>query len=143
ISYAYDNAGRLITLTEPTATVNFAYSGNTGNVSSASVSGGEATTYGYNGSLQISSQWTGAVAGTVSRTFDNNFWVASQAVAGAANVAYTHDNDGFVTKAGSLTVKRAASTGLVTGSTLSSTTDARVNNTFAELTSYTGKFQTT
>src|SRR5439155_5611054 len=97
ISYAYDNAGRLITLTEPTATVNFAYSGNTGNVSSASVSGGEATTYGYNGSLQISSQWTGAVAGTVSRTFDNNFWVASQAVAGAANVAYTHDNDGFVT----------------------------------------------
>ena len=143
ISYAYDSAGRLITLTAPTETVNFAYSGTTGNLSSASVSGGEAITYGYNGSLRISSQWTGTVAGTVSSSFDNNFWVASQAVAGSANVAYTHDNDGFVTKVGSLTIKRSATTGLVTGSTLGSTTDTRAANTFAELTSYTGKFQTT
>ena len=143
VAYSYDKAGRLTGVTVPTATLHYAYSTTTGNMSSASVTGGEAIAFGYNGPLPTSSKWTGTVAGTVSRTYDNNFWVKSQGVATGTTVNYTHDNDGLATKVGALTLTRNPNTGLVTATTLASATDSRASNTFKELTSYTAKYTTT
>jgi RHS repeat-associated protein len=143
ITYAYDKAGRLTGLTAPTETLHYTYSATTGNLITATVTGGEGITYGYNGPLPTSSKWTGTVAGTVSRAYDNNFWIKSQGVTGNTTVNYTHDTDGLTTKAGALTITRNVNTGIVTATTLASTTDSRATNAFKELTSYTAKYTTT
>lgn len=143
VTYAYDKAGRLTGSTAPTTTLHFAYNTTTGNLSSASVTAGEGITYGYNGPLPTSSKWTGPVAGTVTRTYDNNFWIKSQGATGGVTVTFTHDNDGLATKVGALTLARDINTGVVTATTLSSATDSRVTNTFKELMSYTANYTTT
>jgi RHS repeat-associated protein len=142
IGFKYDTAGRLGSLIAPTETVNFAYSATTGNLASAAIPSGESIAYGYNGPLLTSSTWTGTMAGSVSRTFNNNFWVASQSLNGANTINFTSDNDGLVTKAGAMTITNNPN-GLITATALGSVTDARIYNTFGELTGYTAKYKTT
>jgi RHS repeat-associated protein len=146
IALGYDSAGRVSSKTTPTETVNYTYDATSGNLSSASISGGEAIAYGYNGPLPVSSTWTGTIAGSVSEAYNNNFWVTSESINGGSTVAFTYDKDGLVTKAGSLVVSHN-SNGLITGTTLgttaSSAIDARTYDTFGELTGFTGKYKTT
>ena len=63
ITFGYDRAGRLSSTTTPTETISYAYDSTTGNLSSASIGGGEALAYGYNGPLPTSSALTGTVGG--------------------------------------------------------------------------------
>jgi RHS repeat-associated protein len=139
ITFGYDSAGRLSSTATPSETINYSYDATTGNLTGAAVSGGESVAYGYNGPLPISSALTGTVAGTVSRTFNNNFWVASQSLNSANTVNFTHDNDGLLTKAGTLTVKRDSKVGFVTGTTLGVISDSFRYNTFGDFVGYTAK----
>jgi len=141
IQFGYDSAGRLSSVTTPTETVSYSYDASTGNLSSASISGGEALTYGYNGSLPTSSALTGTVAGTVSRTYNNNFWVASESINGGNTVNFTYDKDGLLTKAGTLTLKLDPKDRLITGTTLGNASDSRTYSTFGELSGYTAKYK--
>ena len=143
ITFKYDTADRLSAIVAPTETVNYAYNATTGNLASASIPSGEAIAYGYNGPLPISSTWTGKVAGSVSRTFNNNFWMASQSLNGANTINLTYDNDGLVTKVGAMTITNDPTNGLITGTTLGNVTDTSTYNTFGELTGYTAKYKTT
>lgn len=143
IEYGYDSAGRLNSTTTPTETVNYAYDSTTGNLGGASITGGEAIAYGYNGPLPTSSTWTGTVAGSVSRTYNNNFWVASQNINSGTTIAFTYDNDGLLTNAGTLVLKHNAKDGLITGTTLGHATDARSYDSFGEFTGLTAKYKTT
>jgi RHS repeat-associated protein len=143
IKFNYDTAGRLSQVVAPTETVNLAYNATTGNLASASIPSGESIAYGYNGPLPTSSTWSGTVAGSVSRTFNNNFWTASQSLNGANTINFTYDNDGLVTKAGAMTITNDPNNGLITATTLGSVTDTRIYNTFGELTGYTAKYKTT
>ena len=139
ISFDYDTGGRVSSIVTPTETINYAYNSTTGNLSSASISG-EALAYGYNGPLPISTDWTGTVAGTVGRTYNDNFWIASATINGANAIDYTYDNDGLVTKAGALTVTNNTQNGLITGTTLGSANDTRTYDSFGELTGYTASY---
>ena len=143
INFGYDSAGRLSSTTTPTENITYTYDSTTGNLNSASITGGEALAYGYDGPLPTSSTLTGTVAGTVSRTYNNNFWVASESINGGNTINLTFDKDGLLTKSGSLTLKRDPKDGLVTGTTLGSATDTRKYSTFGELTGYTAKYTTT
>ena len=143
VNYNYDVAGRVKSLVTPGATFNFTYNSTTGNLTRASVSGGEVITYSYNGPLPTSSTWTGPVAGTVTRTYNNNFWVTSLSLNGSNTAAFTYDQDGLMSKAGALTLNHNAKTALYTGSTLAMANDTVIYNAFAETSSYTAKFGTT
>jgi RHS repeat-associated protein len=143
IQFGYDSAGRLGSTTTPSATTTYSYDSTTGLVSSASIMNGEALAFGYNGSLQTSWALTGTVAGTVGRTYDNNYWISSESVSGGSTIDFTRDKDGMITKAGSLTIKLNSKDGLITGTTLGSATDARTYDAFGELTSDTAKYGTT
>jgi len=136
IDYGYDDAGRLSSITAPSLTESYTYDSNTGNPSTAG-RGSEHITYSYNGPLPTKTTWKGTVAGSVSRSYDNNFWVKSRSVSGGLSLTLQRDNDGLLTKAGALTIKRSASTGLVTGTTLGVATDTRTYNSFGELNGYT------
>jgi len=143
INNIYDSAGRLSSVVTPTETVDYTYDATTGNLAGAAISGGEAIAYAYNGPLPTSSTWSGTVAGSVARTFDNNFWVNSQSLNGDNTVNFTRDNDGLTTKAGSLVIRRNATNELITGTSLGSVTDALTYDAFGELTGYTAKYKTT
>ncbi len=143
VTFNYDTAGRLSSITAPTETVNYAYNATTGNLASATIPSGESIAYGYNGPLPTSSTWSGTVAGSVSRTFNNNFWMASLSLDGANTINFTYDNDDLVTKAGAMTITNDPNNGLIAATTLGSVTDMRGYNTFGELTGYTAKYKTT
>lgn len=135
INYGYDTAGRLISLGTPTGTTTLTYDSTTGDLATAA-RGVEHTAYSYDGPLPTMSTLTGTVAGSVSRTYDNNFWVTAETINGTSSMAFQHDNDGLLTKAGSLTIARNSQNGLITGATLGLTTDSRTYNTFGELIGY-------
>jgi RHS repeat-associated protein len=140
ITYSYDGAGRLSSLKTPTETVGYGYN-TEGNLSTATISGrGQAIAYTYNGPLLTSAKWSGAIAGAVSRTFDDNFWVASASINGGNTVNYTHDKDGLVTAAGLLTVNHNVN-GLLTTTALGSVTDSRSYDEFGELIGYSAQSQ--
>ena len=143
IKYGYDSAGRLATTTTPTETINYSFDGTTGNLNSASITAGEAMAFGYNGPLPISATWTGTVAGSVTRSYDNNFWITSESINNSNTINFTHDNDGLLTKAGALTLKLDPKDGLIKGTTLGSVTDTRTYDTYGEMTGLTAKYKTT
>ena len=136
ISFDYDDAGRVSSVVAPTETIDYSYSSTTGNLDSASITSGEALAYGYNGPLHTSTKWTGTIDGTVGYAYNDNFWITSETINGANEIAYAYDNDGLVTKAGAMTVANNAKNGLVTGTTLDSATDTRTYDSFDELTGY-------
>jgi RHS repeat-associated protein len=136
ITYGYDTAGRISSITTPTGTNTFTYNSTTGNLAVAANSV-EHITYSYNGPLPAGSAWSGTVAGSVGRTYNNNFWPVSQSINGANTINFTYDNDGLVTAAGLLTISRSATNGLISGTTLGVVTDNRTYNSFGELMTYT------
>jgi RHS repeat-associated protein len=143
VNYNYDSTGRLSSLVIPGSTLNFGYDANSGQPLNASVAGGEAISYSYNGPLLTSSSWSGTVAGSVGYAYNNNFWVTSQTVNGGNSVAYTYDNDGLAKKAGSITVNHNAATGFYTGSTLGHAVDTvAYDKVFGEPTAHIAKFGT-
>ncbi len=143
LNYAYDAAGRRQTLTVPNGAYSYGYHATTGKLSSIGAPGGGTLSYAYDGSLLTGVTWAGAVAGSLSNVYDNNFRITSQSVNGANTVTFTRDNDGLLTGAGSLTITRNAQNGLVTGAGLSNVTDTRGYNTFGELTGYNAAFNAT
>src|SRR4051812_17196843 len=88
ISYDYDTAGRLTTTTFPTGVISSTFDGS-GRVATISGPTGVGLTFGYDGSLMQSVAWSGAVTGTLSRTFDSDFRLASERVNGGPPVAFT------------------------------------------------------
>ncbi|MDX1649567.1 MAG: hypothetical protein R3263_06910 [Myxococcota bacterium] len=96
----YDAAGRLATVTTPRGTTTQSYDATTGNISFLVAPGGEALAFGYDGSLVTSTTWSGTINGTVSQTYDADFRVATQTVAGSTTETFAYDDDGLLTAAG-------------------------------------------
>src|SRR5208283_4270160 len=133
VRFGYDSAGRLSSTTTPTKTINYSYDSTTGNLSAASIGGGEALAYGYNGPLPTSSTLTGTVAGSVSRTYNNNFWVTSESINGGNTVQFAYDNDGLLTRAGPMAVSHDLQDfGLINRTALARAVDTRAYNAFGE-----------
>jgi RHS repeat-associated protein len=147
IAFTYDSAGRLWTTTYPSVngnvTVTRTYSPTTGQLTGVTTSDGQSLAYGYDGSLLKSTTWSGNVAGSVSRTYNNDFRVASESVNGANSVAYGYDNDGLLTSADGLTITRDATNGMITDTTLGGVTDHRTYDSFGQVAAYEAKFGAT
>lgn len=133
VTLGYDGAGRLATLDFSRGRITYTYDPMTGKLASVGSPDGVTLTYTYDGSLLTRTTWTGPVAGTVERTYDNDFRVISEKVNGETPVTYQYDADGLLIRAGDLTITRDPQTGLVTGTTLGVVTTADVYNAFGEL----------
>jgi YD repeat-containing protein len=147
IVFTYDSAGRLWTTTYPSVngnvTVTRTYSSTTGKLTGVTTSDGQSLAYGYDGKLLTSTTWSGNVAGSVSRTYNNDFRVATESVNGTNSVTFGYDNDGLLTNVDGLTLTRDPTNGLVTDSTLGQVTDHRTYDSFGKLASYEAKFGST
>ena len=143
IAFAYDSAGRVTTLTTPSAVTHYAYDAVTGNLTSATVTGGEKLTYGYNGPLLASSALSGSIHGTVGRSYDDNFAISSETINGANAVNFAYDDDELLTQAGSLQLAYSSTNALLTGSILGSTTDSRTYDEYGDLAGYSSSYGST
>jgi len=83
------------------------------------------------------------VVGTVTRTYDADFRLATEAVTGGQTVTFQYDSDSLLTAAGALSISRSAATGFVTGSTLGGISDSRTYDSFGDEQTYSASFGTT
>jgi len=119
VDLGYDTAGRLSTVTSPRGTSSYTYNATTGNLATITSPDNVTLGYAFDGSLLTETSWSGAVQGSVTRSYNNDFRITSRAVNGAA-VAFSYDADGLLTQAGDLAIARNAASGFIDGTTLGS-----------------------
>lgn len=133
LDYVYNNVkGRLTSLIIPRGSYTYGYDATTGQMNSIISPDGGVLNYTYDGFLPLTETTTGTISGSVSHSYDNNFWVTGIAVNGTA-VTYGYDNDGLITNAGALTLTRDVQNGLLKGTTLGSISTNHTYNGFGEL----------
>ncbi len=114
VVFGYETAtGRPSTVTFDRGQLVFGYHASTGMLNSITAPGSNTLSFTYDGSLPTSVTWAGAVAGSVGVTFNTDLRVSSQTVNGANSVTFGYDNDGVLTLAGALGLKRHAQHGLL------------------------------
>jgi RHS repeat-associated protein len=139
LRFSYDHARRLSALTLPDGPMSYVYEAATGKLSHVTTPDGDALAYGYVGALLAQTTWTGAVAGSVQWTYDNDFRVAAVSVNNADPITFQYDADSLLTRAGALTLSRHPQNGLLTGTTLGSVTSSLSYNGFGEMASSTAQ----
>ena len=148
VTMGYDSSGRMRTVTLPTGTETLGYSATTGRLTSATGPYGVNLAYAYDGRLLTGTTWTGAVAGSVTRTYDNFFRISTETIDGQAATTATlgYDADGLVTSvatpAGSMALTYDPAAPRLTGTTLGGVTDARTYDQFGQIATYDAKFGT-
>jgi YD repeat-containing protein len=100
VDYGYDSAGRLDEILFPTGSVTRSYSPTTGHVVSIGGPSGVALSMTYDGSLQKSVTFSGAVSGTVAWDHDTDFRVVTETVNGSWEADFSYDPDSLLTSAG-------------------------------------------
>lgn len=140
IGLGYDALGRPGTIATPTGTTTLTYDSQKGQLASIQAPGGVTTSYTYDGFLPTGETWAGPVAGSVQRTFTNDFRLSTVNANGQNPVVYTYDNDGLITGAGGLSLTRDPQNGLLTGSTAGSVTDSRIYSGFGEISDYIAEY---
>ena len=114
IRFNYESGGRLdtfevlddVTLQTPAvlSTTDFNYDPE-GRLKTITAPGNEVLTFAYDGSLPLSTTWSGTVAGSVSRTYDNSFRINSRTATDSAGTPvsmvarFAYDNDDLLTSA--------------------------------------------
>ncbi|MDZ4349277.1 MAG: RHS repeat-associated core domain-containing protein [Xanthomonadaceae bacterium] len=132
IEFAYDSGGRVASRTIPTGVDTYGYDASTGQLSVIDTSDGIGLAFEWDGMLPKATTWRGPVSGSVTRSFDANFWLTQETVEGDT-VNFAYDADGLLMQAGDLSLARDPGNGLVTGVLLGSINDARAYNGFGEL----------
>src|SRR6202021_2975117 len=80
--------------------------------------------------------------GQVTWTYEKAMKPVTESVNGVG-VSFAYDPDGLMTNAGLMTLASSSSSGLLTGSTLGSVTDAITYDNYAERATYAAKYKTT
>ena len=118
ISLAYNSTKeRLDSITVARGKSTLYYNSTTGLLDSLSSPDTISVRYTRDGDLPLSEQWAGRLPGisslTVSRTFNAQFQESTQTVGSTSAVSFSHDLDGMLTGAGSLSIHRNTQNGLV------------------------------
>ncbi len=137
LTMTYDAGGRLAGISGGGVNIGYAYAAN-GLLRSATTSGGTIS-YAYDGGLLTREELAGDVAGVIDYTYDANFRLGVEAVAGAA-VQFGYDADGFLTAAGMLSLTRKPENGALAGTTLGGLRDVYTYNDLGEVTTYAASY---
>lgn len=100
----------------------------------------DAVSYEYDGGLLKTSTWSGAVAGTVTRTYDNNFRMQTLSVNNQNEISLQYDADGLLTKVGELTLIPSPDNGLLQGTSIGGIKDNFAYNEFSEIEDYSATY---
>lgn len=143
VNLTYDTGGRLSSVALPDGTADqYTYVAKTGQLASIVAPGGETLAETWDGFLNTQTQWSGPVAGTVSRTFDDNFRMTALSVNGQST-PYTYDADGLLTQVAGMSLARDAHNGRLNGTAIGSVSTARTYDGFGALASLSSTTGTT
>jgi RHS repeat-associated protein len=131
IIHDHNGGGQLTGTTIARGSYQYAYHPTSGQLIGITAPDGNTLAYTWDGFLPIGETWSGAINGTVDRSYDDNFWLTSLSVNGNATT-YAYDADGLLTQAGSLDLTRSPEHGLLTGTTQGSVTTSYAYNAFGE-----------
>ena len=140
ITFDYDAGGRLTKRTVPGNATTVGYDAINGNRVSLTETNGNALTFTYDGAIPTGLTWSGNVAGSVTRTIDNDFRTASQSVNGANSVIYSYDNDGTLTAVGALAITRETTTGSISGAQIGGVSDTRTFDGSGQIAGFSAEF---
>ncbi|MBI4508747.1 MAG: hypothetical protein HY698_03860 [Deltaproteobacteria bacterium] len=131
VSYEYDTAGRPKTVTLAEDTIAFGFDKATNQL--ASISSNDADlSYTYDGALVTGITWSGSVAGSVTRQYDQALRLGAIRVQGT-EVPFTLDDDDLVVQGGALALVRDPDSGFVRATRLGKVSDHRDWNGYGEL----------
>jgi RHS repeat-associated protein len=136
LDFDFESSGRLASITFGRGQLKYTYNETSGRLSSVTAPDGEEISYTWDGFLEVGTTWSGTVAGSVSRTFNNDLQVTSTSVNGEHMVAMAYDQDGLLTQAAELTLTRNTDNGKVEATVLDTVTDSSSYNEYGELASY-------
>jgi RHS repeat-associated protein len=131
----YDSAGRLITASGGSPRDYSYFSPATGNLAGVTTPNQDLS-FSYDGTLLVSESWSGTVAGTVGRTYNNNFKPASIRVNEGPPVQFQYDIDNLLTAAGDLILTRNSQNSLITQTRIGNVADFRSYDGFAAIEDY-------
>ncbi|MBF0382712.1 MAG: hypothetical protein HQL69_16950, partial [Magnetococcales bacterium] len=83
INFLYNNGGRVTAQTIPRGQYQYAYHAKSGKLATLTAPDSGTITYSYDGPLLLSSTWDGAIKGSVTRTYNNDFNIISRGVNGS------------------------------------------------------------
>ena len=112
VSFGYDAAGRPGTITFDRGNLVYGYSPTNGRLTSIAAPEGNTLSYTYDGMLPKTVTWAGTVQGSVGVGYNTDFRVTSMTVNGANSLTFGYDDDGLLTSAGVLGIKRHTQHGL-------------------------------
>lgn len=139
LQLGYDPGGRLTTVTAPHGQTIYSYTSGRGTLAGITAPGGVGLAYTWDGFLPASESWNGPVAGTIGRTYNNDFDVKALIVAGKT-FTFNYDADRLLTGAGSQAIVRDAANGYITGTQLGGISTAQSYNEFGELQQYSASY---
>ncbi len=117
-------------------TLSFEYGQHTLQLVGVASSTGDSVQLGYAGPILTNVSWSGSISGNVTVQLNTDLLPSSEAVDGAAPIAYSYDNDQLLTQAGALSIAHDPATGFATGTTLGGVTDQRQLDDRGLLTNY-------
>jgi RHS repeat-associated protein len=129
--------GRLVATSLPSSEgqIALSYDETSGKLKSETFAG-QTVTLSYNGELVSAIEYAGPVSGGIAFNYNENHWLTSEQVDTASATAFSYDDDGLLTKAGSETLTRHAEHGAVTGTSLGSTNESFTYSNYGELATY-------
>ena len=93
-------------ITTPSRTISYHFASandpSPGNIDHISTSDGVTLKYVYDGDLLTDVIWSGAIAGAIHRTYDNNFRIFSEWVNNEPVISFLYDDDGLLFTVGSI-----------------------------------------
>jgi len=131
VDLTYDSFGRLSTQADARGALGYTYDA-AGRLAGLTAPGGLGLARSYDGFLLTGESASGAVTGTIARSYDTAFRLTSQGLNGSA-VTFAYDDDDLLTRAGALNLTRSPQHGLVTATSLGTVTTSRAYTSFAEL----------
>jgi RHS repeat-associated protein len=140
VDYGYDGAGRLNTISVPRGQIGYTYDATTGQLAGITAPGPVTLTYAYDAGLLRDETWTGAITGTISRTYEGNLRIRSRRVNGGDTVDFQYDDDSLLVQAGSLGLRRDPQNDLIISTALAGVTDTRGYSDFGEPVSYSAAY---
>jgi len=132
ITCLYDKTGQLSRVTWPEGSVGFVRDASR-RVVAVQAGDGSRMSYSWDGFLPLAESWSGAVSGTVSRTYDNQFRTVTLTVGSELTTGYQYDLDGAVSRVGDMMVNRDHQTGFITNSLLGAISETMAVDGFGEV----------
>ena len=137
IGFGYESTtGRLSAISFDRGQVALGYSQTTGQLTSLTAPGSVTLGLTYDGILPKMATWAGPVTGSLGVGYNANFRVTSQTVNGANSITFGYDNDGLLTTAGALGIKRNAQHGLAERDSLDTVKGAWAYSSRGAITGY-------